>query len=435
ERLGMRVAVGVVEVAAAAEVLPGPGVVGGDDVPAGPAAGEQVEGLQATGAVDGGVVGGVLGGAQADVLGDAGERREQGLCSGPTGHVQLEGDPAVLPQPQPLPEEERGELPALGGADQRLEGLPRHLVAAGGQAPDGRGVHALEERAEGELPGGGVRRVERMLGGTGREGGGLRGQRCFGHPRVGSGGGGGGGGHAVSSRVRRARSARRAGSRWKGAGARPSWARRARRGAGVGERRSRARSSVASWPTVPSGSASRSRPTSRTSRTLSPLPVGPSSSASVIQAASCSVRAPPETSRSSTRPSAVSAATWAPTAARSVSATSTGGRPCGERGVIAGPRTEKVSASTSAYCSREASTYTPRSTSRTTASGAQESHTRRTAASTSAASRAVASRPSTSRPTAAAADGSVSACSSQPALPWLRWSRLISCVARWNGST
>src|SRR5699024_11318760 len=66
ERLGMRVAVGVVEVAAAAEVLPGPGVVGGDDVPAGPAAGEQVEGLQATGEVDGVVVGGVLGGDQAD---------------------------------------------------------------------------------------------------------------------------------------------------------------------------------------------------------------------------------------------------------------------------------------------------------------------------------------------------------------------------------
>ena len=103
--------------------------------------------------------------------------------------------------------------------------------------------------------------------------------------------------------------------------------------------------------------------------------------------------------------------------------------------MIAGPRTEKVSASTSAYCRREASTYTPRSVSRTTASGAQVPQIVRTASSTSAASRAVASRPSTSRPTASAADGSVSACSSQPARPWLMWSRLISCVARWNGST
>src|SRR5690606_8058955 len=68
ERLRVGVAVGVVEVAAAAEVLPGPGVVGGDDVPAGAAPGEQVEGLQAAGQVDGVVVGGVLRSDQADVL-------------------------------------------------------------------------------------------------------------------------------------------------------------------------------------------------------------------------------------------------------------------------------------------------------------------------------------------------------------------------------
>src|SRR5699024_11618568 len=37
---GVGVAVGVVEIAAAAEVLPGPGVVRGDDVPAGAAPGE-----------------------------------------------------------------------------------------------------------------------------------------------------------------------------------------------------------------------------------------------------------------------------------------------------------------------------------------------------------------------------------------------------------
>ena len=58
------------------------------------------------------------------------------------------------------------------------------------------------------------------------------------------------------------------------------------------------------------------------------------------------------------------------------------------------------------------------------------------ASSTSAASRAVASKPRVERPTVAGTAGSVSAVSSQPARPWLMWSRLNpSRVARWKGST
>src|SRR5699024_9705703 len=112
-----------------------------------------------------------------------------------------------------------GEASPLRGAGQRCEGLPRHLVAAGGQAPDRRGVHTLEEHAEGELPGGGVRGMERMLGRAGGE------RRGLGRERRVVAEDGGGGGHADSSGARRARSLRRAGSRRKGTGGRPSWER------------------------------------------------------------------------------------------------------------------------------------------------------------------------------------------------------------------
>src|SRR5699024_7371906 len=179
-------------------------------------------------------------------------------------------------------EEEGREPPALGGAGERLEGLPRHLVAALRQAPDGRGVHALEEHAEGELPGGGVRGVERVRGRTGRERRRLRGQRSIGQ----QGGLGGGGRHADSWRGCRARSPRRAGSGRNGASGRPSPVRSTRRGVGVGATRSRARSAAESWAIVPRGTASRSSPTRRTSRTVPAPPVGASARAASIRAAS-----------------------------------------------------------------------------------------------------------------------------------------------------
>ena len=79
ERFGVDVAVGVVEVAAAAEVRAGPGVVRGDDVPGGAAAGDQVQRGQPVGQVRGIVVGGVLRGHQPDVGGHRGQRGQHGL--------------------------------------------------------------------------------------------------------------------------------------------------------------------------------------------------------------------------------------------------------------------------------------------------------------------------------------------------------------------
>jgi hypothetical protein len=75
---GALVAGGVGRLAVEAEVAGGLGSGGGDDVPAGPAAADVVEGGEAAGEVVRGVVGGGGGGDQADVLRGDGQRGEQG---------------------------------------------------------------------------------------------------------------------------------------------------------------------------------------------------------------------------------------------------------------------------------------------------------------------------------------------------------------------
>ena len=151
ELLGAAVAVGVVEVAAAAEVGAGPRVVGGDDVPAGAAAGQQVEPGEAAGQVGRLVVRGVGGRHEPDVGGDGGERGELGDRLGAAGDVEVVDEAVDLAQPQPLAEEEGVEQAPLGGLGDLAVGLGRDLRAAVGLGPDRPVVDALEEHAEVQL--------------------------------------------------------------------------------------------------------------------------------------------------------------------------------------------------------------------------------------------------------------------------------------------
>lgn len=123
ESLGVGVPVGMVQVATAAEVLPGPGVVRGDDVPGRPSPGEQVQGVQPVSQVRRVVVGGVLRGHQPDLAGDLGQGCQHGLGVGPADHVEVVHVPEVFAQPQSLPEEEGGEQSTFGGLGQVPEGL------------------------------------------------------------------------------------------------------------------------------------------------------------------------------------------------------------------------------------------------------------------------------------------------------------------------
>ena len=141
----------MVEVAAAAEVGAGPGVVGGHDVPAGAAAGQQVEPAEAAGQVGRLVVRGVRGGDEADVGGDGGERGELGDRVRAAGDVEVVDQAVDLAQPQPLAEEERVEQAALGGLGDLAVRLGRDLRAAVGLGPDRPVVDALEEDAEVQL--------------------------------------------------------------------------------------------------------------------------------------------------------------------------------------------------------------------------------------------------------------------------------------------
>ena len=153
ECFGVDVPVRVVQVAAAAEVRAGPGVVRGDDVPGRAAAGEQVQGGQPVRQVRGVVVRGVLGGHQADVGGHGGQGGQHGLRVRPAGDVQRVRAAEVLAQPQPFAEEERGEQAALGGLGDAAERLEVRLRSGLRRLPDGAGVHALEEDAELQLAG------------------------------------------------------------------------------------------------------------------------------------------------------------------------------------------------------------------------------------------------------------------------------------------
>jgi hypothetical protein len=95
----------VVQIATAAEVRAGPGVVRGHHVPAGAAFGEQIESGQAAGEIGGLVEGGVGGGDQADPSGDRCQRRELGDGVRPSGHVEIVDLAVDLAQPQALAEE------------------------------------------------------------------------------------------------------------------------------------------------------------------------------------------------------------------------------------------------------------------------------------------------------------------------------------------
>ena len=144
----VRVAVGVIEVAAATEVLARPGVVGRDDVPGGSPARQQVEALQPVGQVDRVVVGRVLRRDQADVARDRRECRQLSEGVGAPRHVEGVECTQVFAQPQPFAEEERREQPALGGLDEAPEALELGLRPAVGVRPHGREVDALKEDAQ-----------------------------------------------------------------------------------------------------------------------------------------------------------------------------------------------------------------------------------------------------------------------------------------------
>ena len=151
ELLGAPVAVGVVEVAAAAEVLPGPRVVGGHHVPAGAALGEQVETGQAAGQVGGLVERGVGGGDQPDPLGAAASAASWVIASGRPATSRSWTRPVHLAQPQPLAEEERVEQAAFGGLGDLAVRLRGDLRAARRVRPDRPVVDALEEDPEVQL--------------------------------------------------------------------------------------------------------------------------------------------------------------------------------------------------------------------------------------------------------------------------------------------
>jgi hypothetical protein len=152
ERFGPDVAVLVLEEPAAPEVGAGPCIVRRDDVPRGPAAGQQVQAGKAVGKVGGVVVGGVLGSHQADVGGDGSERGQRRLRVGAASDVEVVDLAQVFAEAEALAEEKRGEQATFGGLGHAAEGFEIRLRAAGFVFPDGGVVDALEEDSELDLP-------------------------------------------------------------------------------------------------------------------------------------------------------------------------------------------------------------------------------------------------------------------------------------------
>ena len=111
ELLGPLVTEGVIEVPAATEVLSRPRVVRGDRVPAGPAAGKQVEAGEPPGQVAGLVVGGVLGGDQPDLLGDGGEGGQLRDGIGAAGDIQIQILPFCSRRRRPSPRKKASNSP------------------------------------------------------------------------------------------------------------------------------------------------------------------------------------------------------------------------------------------------------------------------------------------------------------------------------------
>ena len=153
ELLGARVAVGVVEVAAAAEVLPGPGVVGGHHVPAGAAARTAGRGRPSRRARSAGlVVGGVRGGDQPDPVGDGGQRGELGDRVGRPAMSRSWTWPSTSRSRSPSPRKKASNRPrsaVWATCAERLAGVD--LRAAVGLGPDRPVVDALEEDPEVQL--------------------------------------------------------------------------------------------------------------------------------------------------------------------------------------------------------------------------------------------------------------------------------------------
>src|SRR5690606_27149967 len=151
EVLGAAVAVGVVEVAAAAEVLACEGVGGRDDVPGGATVREVVDRREPAGDVEGFVERRAQGSGQPDALGDGGERGEHSRGVRTTDDVEVEDLSLVFAQAQAFGEEEEVEESGLGGLCEVSEGVEFDVAARGRIGPYGRVVHAREVRGEVDL--------------------------------------------------------------------------------------------------------------------------------------------------------------------------------------------------------------------------------------------------------------------------------------------
>jgi hypothetical protein len=148
---GADVTVAALQVAAAPEVLPGERVRGGHDVPAGPAAGQVVQGGELPRDFVRLVVRGLDRAEQAELAGDGGEGGQDGHRVRPSDDVQVVDRAALLAQPQPFREEEEVERGGLGGAGQVRERGEGDLAARRRVAPHRVVVDAGEVRAEDHL--------------------------------------------------------------------------------------------------------------------------------------------------------------------------------------------------------------------------------------------------------------------------------------------
>ena len=151
ELAGPHVAVGVVEEAAAPEVLAGERVRRRDDVPRRPPARQVVERGQLAGQLVGLVVRGVERAGQPEVGRHPGQRGEDRQRVGPADDVEVVDLAPLLAQPQPLGEEEEVELAPLGGLGEVDERVELDLALGRRVAPHARVVHAGEVGAEDDL--------------------------------------------------------------------------------------------------------------------------------------------------------------------------------------------------------------------------------------------------------------------------------------------
>ena len=153
ERPGPIVAVGLSQVAATAEVLPGEGVPGGDHVPRRAAAGQVVEAGELAGYLIRLVERGVDRAGQPDVLGHRGQGGQDGEGVRPADHVEVVDRPVLLAQPQPFGQEHEVELASLGGLRELAERVELDVAARGRIAPHGGVVHAGKMRGQVDLLG------------------------------------------------------------------------------------------------------------------------------------------------------------------------------------------------------------------------------------------------------------------------------------------